>query len=325
MIIRPGGSHRQYLLDLAGRTKSSFSSGIPVPVLIMPTKCPDCSYEYPADSAHCLACGRPAPRKAGFPNVVLANRADERRELNNRYIMAMEEAEKEGTRDILSAFIRSVVEDGRLVTACGFPKFRQTFEREDGVFPIFQRMLEAGLIFVGDDPMNRLRLPAEEATLPRFSRDITFAALSIENRGISHYGNFLIVWNPERVDHRATLFVANCVTWRLQRGMAMDQPAPPGFRARWQDRGQLAAQKCRAEISPMTTDAEFSCILLRDSANPGDGFDVFIEGHIWGPLSRGSVSRVIRSRRDRRIGDNLTAAQIARDLHALGIGVEGFP
>ncbi|CAA9336494.1 MAG: hypothetical protein AVDCRST_MAG68-3391 [uncultured Gemmatimonadetes bacterium] len=234
-------------------------------------------------------------------------------------------ADASGTRATLDEFVRVVEANGRLVTVCNFMKFRWMFEPPNGVFPRFQRLLEAGLIFIDDDPMNALRVQAEEATLPRCSRDITFAALSIEDRGIRHYGNFVIVWNLDQVAHRTSLFVANCVTWRLDRGMTMTEPTPLGFRAVWEHRGRLAAAKHGEEITQRTTPAEFSQILMADSASPDDGKDIFIEGHIWGQLSRGSVAKLIRLRREESIGDNVNAAKIARALKSVGLDVEGFP
>jgi len=288
----------------------------------MPKKCPHCKLEYPKDSKNCLNCGRPAPSTKGFPNVVLAEKKKEKKELSQRYEAAIADSTSSGAIARLRQFEATVKAEGRLITACRLTKFFDFGDREGAVFPTFQQLYHAELAFAGDDPNNNDRLIAEEATLPGCSRRIHFAVLAIDDLGLSHYGNYSLIWNLEMVAHRTSLFIANCLTWRKQNKMPLNVAAPPGNRATWEDRHLLAVVKCAGSITSRTKHSSFPRILVRNRSKQGE-YDVFIEGHIWGPLTRSSLSKVICTSAEKSTAKRLLAEEIADELRKLGIEVKG--
>lgn len=288
----------------------------------MPKKCPECKLEYPTDAKRCTTCGRPAPSK-GFPNVLLAQKTKEKEELNRLYDEAIKDSTSAGSIARVREFEKRVQTDARLITACRFKKFFDIGDQEQGIFPTFQQLHHAELVFAGDDPNNNVRQIAEEATLPGCSRRITFAVLAIDEVGLSHYGNYSLIWQLEMVVHRTTLFIANCLTWRQENGMTLDSAAPPGNRATWEERHRLAVIKCAPQITSRTKPSSFPRILVRNRSKK-DLYDVFIEGHIWGFLTRMSLMKVICTSPETSQAKRLMAAEIADELRKHGIDVEGI-
>jgi len=288
----------------------------------MPAICPSCKFQYPTDSPHCLRCGLPPPGRRGFPNVLLTRRRGERKKLVDRYKQAINESEKAGTLRRVRAFENEVLNEARLITACMHYKFFPLGQRDDGVFPTFQQLFHAELTFAGDDPNNRDRLVAEEAILPGCSERIHFAAVAINDVGIYHYGKYFLIWDLAMVRHRTTLFIANCLTWQKENNLDLEIPAPPGNRSSWEDRALLAVVKCAASIKKRTRSSEFARLLLKNRRRKNE-YDVFIEGHIWGPLTRRSLAKVIYTGREDSRAMQLLAEEIADELRAMGIDVEG--
>jgi hypothetical protein len=288
----------------------------------MPKKCPDCKLEYPTDAERCITCGRPAPSK-GFPNVLLAEKPNEKKELKRLYDDAIADSTRAGAITKLREFERRVQSEARLITACRFKKFFDIGDQEGGIFPTFQQLYHAELAFAGDDPNNNVRLIAEEATLPGCSRRTHYAVMAIDEVGLMHYGNYSLIWKLDMVAHRTSLFIANCLTWRQENGMALGSAAPVGNRARWKDRHVLAVIKCASQITSRTKPSSFPRMLVRNRSKK-DPYDVFIEGHIWGPLTRMSLLKVICTSPETSPAKQMMAEEIADELRKSGIDVEGL-
>ena len=113
------------------------------------------------------------------------------------------------------------------------------------------------------------------------------------------------------IAHRATVFEENsAVFFERQRKQGVEPAVVAGHRARWSDRGKLALAKHAAELSPTSTETDFASILLRPSPDPGHPEDdVFIEVHIYGPLTRRTLSRVTvdTARAGKAMADDLRA------------------
>lgn len=257
----------------------------------MPQRCTHCNCEYDTGSPQCTACGRPAPAGGTYPNVDLADA--ERGQLNARYEQVMQQAQLAGLEDVVNTFQNEILTRANLVTACGLEKISHLAERPGNVFPVYANLVAARIRFPGDDTNNTDRLVAEEATFPGFSRFISYAALSFDERGLSNYGNYFLFWRLDRIEHRTSLLEGNCLTFRRKNGIPLDsQDLPPGTRATWPERHKLAAVKCAGQLSADSKPEDYADILLISATNSND--DDFIEAHIWGPLTSQSLAKVLR-------------------------------
>lgn len=287
-----------------------------------------CNFQNPSRERTCLACARTCPPADGFLNVVLAEAQEERETLCNLYAKAIGDAEQRGALESVRAFEDAINMNSRTVISCYFERFSKFKKRLNHVFPCFQVMLESGLIWESEDSENgditwEERENAEKSTLPGCWPNIHFGNLSIEDTGIPHYGNYVLIWKADMVDHRTSLFIGNCVTWRRENKIPADAAAPLGMRANWQDRHLLAVVKCADRITKDTGAADFPAVLLQPGADNGKD-DVFIEAHIWGRLTRWSLAKVICI--EPEISPTLLdeAQEIARDLKVDGVEVQGI-
>ena len=131
------------------------------------------------------------------------------------------------------------------------------------------------------------------------------------------------------VDHRTTLFESNCLTYRQKNGIPLDlEDLVPGLRCTWDQRAMLVVAKYSRDIERSTTADQFQSVIMRIGSSGDD--DEFIEAHIWGPLSRGSIDRVVRTRRDLALDPtdseeqeyvDMKAERVLRKLTRTGIPV----
>jgi hypothetical protein len=102
------------------------------------------------------------------------------------------------------------------------------------------------------------------------------------------------------IAHRATVFETNSVLWAQEhvQSRGKDVEVPPGFRAGWPARAQLAVAKLAAEIEATTSPNDFPGLLLKQAASSTD--EDFIEVHIWGPMTRRTFERVVLRKATRK-------------------------
>jgi hypothetical protein len=185
-----------------------------------------------------------------------------------------------------------------MVTCCDLDRLNHFVERDNSLYPVYLNMVRAEIWYPGDDVIDSERLIAEEATLPGCARNIRYAALTINDSGLTNYGNYLVFWREEVTGYRASVFTDNCVMWRKRNGINLDEVAIPlGNRAIWEQKHMVAVSKCAVKIVATTSDDEFGEILL-SSVSGAPARDEFVEVHIWGPLTRRSVAQVVRTAPD---------------------------
>ena len=116
--------------------------------------------------------------------------------------------------------------------------------------------------------------------------------LSLNDRGPATFGHFIIVLRESLIASRSTVFERNSVVFfqKLADTKVGDAP-PPGYRAVWAHRSRLAMAKHYGQIVPTTVVGDYSSILVRAGSKPED--DEFIEVHIYGPIHRRAIEKVV--------------------------------
>jgi hypothetical protein len=234
----------------------------------------------------------------------MATDASEQGALAGSYSIAINRSTKKGTSKQILELEALVDSEVRLITACGLEKAHSLTERADSVFTVFRNMVAAGLRFTGDDRNNTDRIVAEDATFPTCSTQIHYAALALTDDGLENYGTFFLIWDLAHVAHRTTLLIGNCLTTRRSLGVKLSDALPLGSRSTWDDRCKLVVTKLEPAVTPSSDSSAFPSLLLRQGLTSDE--DEFIEAHIFGPLSRGSLLRVVRNK--------LEAVPIPNDL-----------
>jgi len=149
-----------------------------------------------------------------------------------------------------------------------------------------------------DGASDRLRRIADTILFTGYSEEISFAAITVDDRWMKSYGDAAIYFKEESIAHRASVFEGNSMRWIHDQAYSERAPVgslskntleiPPGYRATWDWRHKLGVAKLATDLrEPHRTIAD--CVL---SEAPEPSENRFIEVHIFGTFSIRSVKRI---------------------------------
>lgn len=247
----------------------------------MPKKCRDCKQGIPSEARHCHHCGRPAL----FPNVEQAEAGDQVRALGVRYRAQVSRARREGRLASLRSFERSL-KKAAASKALPASEISRLVAKETAIGATYYQQL-AGICRLPDEnEWDKLRRIADAVFFGSNASDINFAALSINDRWLTNYGDGAIFFRQKMIAHRATLFEENIVLWHKKAPAA--RTIPKGYSATWRERARLAIAKLGERVDAV---ARTDDLLLRSGLDTSG--DSFIEVHICGTYSARSVALFI--------------------------------
>lgn len=156
---------------------------------------------------------------------------------------------------------------------------------EDADYLPYRRAVEDNKRIIASIRNDYKRTSIDNAFYGSVGADILFAALSLDDNGLSSYGDTSIVLNTALIKKRISVFEKN--SFLLYDELTKDKnwnpiefPPPPGSFAIWENRQQLAVTKC---YSLLNQEDNFCVNLLQNGTNKSD--DEFIELHILGKIS----------------------------------------
>jgi hypothetical protein len=244
----------------------------------------------------------------------------ERAALNSRYDSACRDAAGHGTEAVLEDFEKAIANSKAVIARSASEVHRLTTNDRE-LYPTFYNLIEAGVKLPEGGKWDALRMVADAAFFTGYAKDIRFAALSLEEVGLSNYGSCSIVLRTEMIAHRASALEENSVLFVDHHEILMknaDQ-LPPGYRSTWDERSKLCVAKLFNKIDAATRPDEYSEILLRQGATSID--DEFIEIHIWGPMTIRTIEQVTLNSRANRAERAIIKASKER-LQQFGVKVK---
>lgn len=261
--------------------------------------CSDCCNDMPRAASICPHCARPAL----YPNVRAAEVPEEVTELERRYLAAFDEASSRGDVHALREF-EDEAKHSKAVLARTANELQRLATSDNQIYATYYELLSAGIIAHVEDRWSLRRALADEVMFHGYKKEIRFAALTLDMRGLSNYGDCYIVLRTDMIAHRASVFEENSTMFMKRHRILMDEAdnLPRGYRATWDDRGRLCVAKLFQEIDAHTPKGEYSKLLLRQGATTAE--DEFVEVHVWGPMTARTfeqVSVTTRSRRAHRV------------------------
>jgi hypothetical protein len=281
------------------------------PVMVLKCKC--CGAPVPPEKRDCQACGE----DNGAPNVRLAESEDEQKSLARRLKDAEISTKARKCNDVLVRF-GDAVSNSQAVIARSLAVVQDLVEG-GRTYTNYHRQIASGARIAENNEWDQTRTQVDAALFPNFHQDIVSASLSLDGRGMSGYGEYVMVLKEPLIARRASVFEANPYDLAEKLKWLLTKPIPPGYRAPWGKRGLLAMAKLHAEVTADTKDAEFSSILATDRG--GTGNSDFIEVHIFGPLNKYTVEKVIGPK-PRTREDRLILKLLKRKLSEIGATLE---
>ena len=249
--------------------------------------CEFCQNLTPDDWTFCPHCGRPQR----FPNVTIAERRDEIAELDSRHQRLLEEEPDERRRAALTAFEDCVATSSKAVMCCSVEKMMPIVTRHIDIYATYYDLLDLRLSRASpSDQVNwkTVRPKAEIDLLQseKHKEKLHYAALTLDDRGLDHYGNCTIFLREDMIAHCASLFPENTAIFFHRHPGA----PPKGFRCTWRDRSKLCVVKCSDRISQDTTPPQFPEILLAIGKSAIE--DDFVEVQVFGPITVRTFQKV---------------------------------
>ena len=277
-------------------------------------QCPECDTEVKEFEWHCPACNH----DCGYPNVRVAQKPEELAELARRVQTAEVEAAAKGTTNVLDQF-RQAMSDSKAVLCRSLSKTQELASSDNEIYSTFYQLVGAGNRRPEETQIERDRLLADDLLFPHYRQYIRFAALSLDGQGVGHYGGCSIVFKETAIRKRATVFEENSLYFCEKRKLGVGSPVPPGYRATWEERDRLAVAKLGASLKPGSSLDDFPEVLQKKSGQPEQ--QDFIEVHIYGPLHRRSIERVVTQKPTPK-ADRIILRNLKRVLSEVGATLE---
>lgn len=246
--------------------------------------CDDCGNEFPDDRTSCPHCGRPSR----FPNVQAATREQERKKLKNRYQQAKQAAKERGCSQAFEEF-EAACSKSSAVFACGIRKLHRQIATGTDIFETYYDLdaLRVQASVPGDFDWAKLR-PQTEIELLGSQRNIEklhYACLTLDGRGLNHYGECTVQLSEPMIAHRASCFEGNSAVLYKQCKSLADF-----VRSDWGQRGTLCATSRSEGITKEATHDGFASILVSPGENAVE--DQFVEVHVFGPMTAKTLTSV---------------------------------
>jgi len=245
--------------------------------------------------------------------VRAAQQPAEQTALATRVKAAQEDAQSRGVEPVLDRF-RAAVQESRAVRVRQFDEVFGLVMRDNILHGTFYDLKGAGRLRPDPTEMETSRQSAEPLVFPNYHEKINFAALTLNDDALFTFGDCAMVFDDAAIARRTSVFEENCVFFceRHQLGPGRTN-VPPGHRAIWDQRHDLATAKLASKLHPGTQDAHFPDILLQTDGKEARHHS-FIEVHIYDVLHRSALDYVVvRSRRANK-------SQIRQMEAALGAG-----
>lgn len=283
-------------------------------------KCPICSEEVRDFERDCPVCHH----SCGYPNVRAAEKPEEVKALEERLRKAETEAAGRGCEPVLAAF-RDAVRGSAAVLCRSLSITKSLVSSDSEMYASYYDLIGMGARRPEDTPIEIKRQLADDILFPHYREKIRFAALSLNGVGITRFGECSIVFKGAAVQERATVFEENSLHFaeKLDLGVRRHN-VPPGFRAVWGRRDELAGAKLEHALQPDMAPDAFQSVILKEGGTSEE--DSFIEVHIWGPLHRKGIARVTiavpKGPSPRHRSDKAMLRELERLLKPIGVPVD---
>ncbi len=278
--------------------------------------CENCAEEIPYAAKNCVLCGE----DVGYPNVRAAESADEVSALRERLRAALISTEARGCRAELEQF-GTAASGSAVVVSRNLAVLAALVESSNTLISTYHKLVGAEARLPEQNEFDPYRAIVEGMVHPHgVHENITFGAITLDGRGVVKYGAFSINLKQDMISNRTTVFEENPFSFCDRHACRPNKPFPPGYRASWQRRAELAMAKLHPKIQPGISPAEFPSILLE--VDPDKIETDFIEAHVYGPVHPKAIARVVLAAQPKATADRLIWKRVRQKLVDMGVEIE---
>lgn len=141
-----------------------------------------------------------------------------------------------------------------------------------------------------EDDVNRSIV---DAALFGSESDIIYAALSVNEDGLSSYGETTVVLKVPPVEKRTSALETNSfffIKWVIENGWTFGNPLPAGYMTVWDEKHRLATVKLAKNLKKGITADEIAKIIITSKGDRAS--DSFIELYIYGKIIPSVIEKV---------------------------------
>jgi len=123
--------------------------------------------------------------------------------------------------------------------------------------------------------------------------DIIYAALTVNDLGLSSYGPISVVLHAKQIEKRTSLLEKNSFLFiedAIGLGWNLFKPLPTGHFAPWTKRSKLAINKVYQQITQNISEGEMAQLVLKSTGDRS--LDDFFELYIYGQINKGVVELI---------------------------------
>ncbi|MFT6901398.1 MAG: hypothetical protein ACJAXS_001588 [Colwellia sp.] len=236
-------------------------------------QCSVCATPIPVSGVSCDVC----QEHIGFPNVRLAIKENEA--LEHRYQMEMESVKSRGIEEVAADFEKAV-DKANVIIARSVTQLLTLVGNENNLISTFHQQVGSGARLAENNEFDPKRDAVESIAHPLYYKNIHYAALSLDNVGVKHYGNAHIKLHNNFIRKRTSFFEENPFNLVTKLGLAVKDTMPEGYRSTWENKSKLAICKYHANLKKGDScEDDFQKVLLveKDDAD-------FIEANIFGSI-----------------------------------------
>jgi len=249
--------------------------------------CPDCNHlQSQINLTNCEYCGY----DLGAPNVNIVMTEIELNALQRRYDDARNYTIKHGTEDALNRFEDYFNTNVKVIKNMSLQTLYKWIVLT-GAYKSYQRAVEEGLRDVANLFNDRKRTTIDSLFYGTYGRDINFAALTLNDKGIESYGNCRVIFNEDSIKSRSSTLEENSFNFVKTHKINFETlNIPAGYRSTWHDKFKLAGAKLHSKLALGNQEEDFNEMVL--SSKEDKDTDEFIEVHIYKKLTNLAVKSI---------------------------------
>jgi hypothetical protein len=218
--------------------------------------------------------------------VTIASDPAEVAALDARYMNAINTAAANGTSAITADLEGETDTKSRVVISRDSSEIYRLAIGDNQLYATFHSLVEAGIRLPTDSKWDAIRPAIDALLFAYYQKEVRFGALTLDERGLVHFGDCHLILKTEMIDFRTTAFTENTAAFVVKNSFVI----PLGHRATWAQRGRLAVAKLASMLTISTTSADLPAVLKSDGATSDD--DAFVEAHVYGSISMRTVEQV---------------------------------
>lgn len=247
--------------------------------------CPRCHAPVGDEDQFCPCCRY----DVGCPNVRIAESRTEIDALELREIDARSRLDKNGQVDIYDAFVQELVAHSGVVVSLPAHIAKNLLLDKRLVFQDYEKLVGAGVRAPAPSRLDHKRATVAGWLFGSNASRIIYGVLTLRGEGLGTYGDVHFRLREVTIESRTSFLERN--SFAAAKEFGTEEPLPPGHRAAWSRRAQLAAVKISDGLRRGQGTEEWQALLV-ESNGRDRSVDEFIEAHIFDGFNAHSVESV---------------------------------